>query len=750
MPDFQTIEVPVAGMDCADCTMHVQKAISSLPGVEGVEVFLAAEKAVVRLDAEAVDLPAIRRAVERAGYSVPDLAANTDAGTAGLQDFTRPIMALLGVVFGVVLFVVVVGEWLGLFEAITSQIPWFVGLGIVLVGGYPVFVKVVRAALNRQIISHTLMTLGVIAALAVGEWATAAVVVFFMRVGDYVESFTAERARRAVKDLTEIAPRMARIERQGEEIETPIEQVSAGDIVIVRPGEMIPVDGEVTGGQATVDQSSITGESLPVEAGPGASVYAATLVNLGSLHVRTTHVGPDSTYGRVISLVEQAEAHKADVQRIADRFSAYYLPLVAGIAALTYLIRRDPLATAAVLLVACSCSFALATPIAMLASIGAGAKRGLMIKGGKYLEILAKADVLLIDKTGTLTLGKPEITEIVGIANSELGIRYSESGIRSSELGTGEYEAKISHTTLASPSSRLVNPNSSLLIHNSPLAILQLAASAERYSEHPLAQAVRVEALKRGLELYQPLHFEALPGLGVRAEVNGQQVSVGSRRFANHYDGVNGDFSQRIARLEAEGKTLLLVSADGQVLGALAAADTLRPEVPLAIGELRSLGIQQIELITGDSQEVARTLAGQLGVKYRAGLLPEDKIRVVQEYQSQGHTVIMVGDGVNDAPALAQADVGIAMGVAGSAIAVEAADIALMRDDWTLVPQALLIARRTMRVVKVNIAFTALYNLVGLSLAALGYLPPVLAAAAQSVPDLIILGNSSRLLRQKE
>ncbi len=744
MADYQTIEVPVAGMDCADCTMHVQKAIASLQGVERVEVFLAAEKAVVRLDAGAVDLPAIRRAVERAGYSVPDVAEDAGGGTDGMGDFTRPILALLGVLFGVVLFVVVVGEWLGLFETITAQVPWLVGLGIVLVGGYPVFVKVFRATLNRQIISHTLMTLGVIAALAVGEWATAAVVVFFMRVGDYVEGFTTERARRAVKDLTELAPRLARVERQGQEVEIPIEQVSPGAIVIVRPGEMIPVDGEVTGGQATVDQSSITGESMPVEAGPGASVYAATLVSLGSLQVRATHIGPDSTYGQVISLVEQAEAHKADVQRIADRFSAYYLPLVAGIAALTYIIRQDPLATAAVLVVACSCSFALATPIAMLASIGAGAKRGLMIKGGRYLEILAKADVLLIDKTGTLTLGKPEITDIVEIRNGE-------SGIRNGELGIRNYEAGLSHTPLTSPISPLATPDSLLAAPTSPLAILQLAASAERYSEHPLAQAVRVEALKRGLDLYQPLHFEAIPGLGVRAEVNGQQVSVGSRRFAG--GGNNGDsieFDQRMAGLEAEGKTLLLVAAEGQVLGALAAADTLRREVPLAIEEMRGLGIRHIELITGDSQEVARTLAGQLGVDYRAGLLPEEKIGVVQEYQSQGHTVIMVGDGVNDAPALAQADVGIAMGVAGSAIAVEAADIALMREDWTLVPQVLRIARRTLRVVKMNIAFTALYNLVGLSLAALGYLPPVFAAAAQSIPDLLILGNSSRLLRQKE
>jgi len=576
-------------------------------------------------------------------------------------------------------------------------VPWPLGLALVLAGGYPVFRNVVRAALKRQITSHALMTLGALAALAVGEWATALVVVFFMRVGDYAERFTTERARRAVKDLTAMVPQTARVVRAGTELDVPVGEVRVGEMVIVRPGEQIPVDGEVIGGQATVDQASITGESMPVEVGPGAKVFAATLARLGSFRVRAAHVGQDTTFGRVVRMVEQAEAHRADVQRLGDRFSAYYLPVVAGIAALTFLIRRDPLATAAVLVVACSCSFALATPIAMLASVGAAAKRGLLIKGGKYLESLARADVLLIDKTGTLTLGRPQITDILPLN------------------GTAADE------------------------------VLAMAASAERYSEHPLAEAVRAAAGERTLPLREPEQFEAVPGLGVRARVNGATIAVGNRRMIS----TDASFSAILNALEAQGKTLLLVSQDGTLAGVLAAADTLRPEVPAALDTVRALGIRHIELLTGDNEPTAAALAEKLGVRYRANLLPEDKIAAVRAYQARGHTVVMVGDGVNDAPALAQADVGIAMGAAGTDVAIEAGHMALMRDDWRLVPEVFRIARRTMRVVKLNIAFTALYNLGGLTLAALGFLPPILAAAAQSLPDLGILANSSRLLHQK-
>jgi Cd2+/Zn2+-exporting ATPase/Cu+-exporting ATPase len=732
--DKVIVEIPIQGMDCAECTRHVRSAIAELPGVESVEVYLAAEKAVVRLDPALVKSPAIRKAVENAGYQVSPGFLMRGAGATqegeglemdsqeqtlvgeqersgqegrGLDSFTRSVLTVLGVVFGVVLFVVVVGEWLGLFEAVTSLVPWPVWLVFVLVMGWPIYKNVWRAALRRKVLAHTLMTVGVIAACLVGEWATAVVVAFFMRLGDYVEHFTAEKSRQAVRNLTSLAPQTARLERDGQEVEVAIHEVRVGEVVVIRPGEKIPVDGEVVAGQATVNQATITGESLPVEAEVGSHVFAATLVQLGSLRVRVEQVGEKTTFGRVIHLVEQAEAHKADVERTADRFSAWYLPVVLGVAVLTLILRRDPLAAAAVLVVACSCAFALATPIAMLASIGAGAKQGILIKGGRYLELLDRAKVLLIDKTGTLTLGQPEV---VGFYWREDGGGYWEN--------------------------------------------LRLAATAERYSEHPLAGAVRRAAEKEGLQLEIPESFEALPGMGVKAVVGGKRVEVGK---------TNGQ--EKMQEMEAwkqDGRTLLYLRVDGELRGVMAVADQLRPEAPQALRELQGMGIEKIELLTGDREQTARALlaaiggglgdaaSGQAEFSYQAELLPEDKIEVVRRYQAQGKVVVMVGDGVNDAPALAQADVGIAMGVAGSDVAIEAAHVALMREDWLLIPEVLRIARRTMRVVRGNIAFTAVYNLVGLSLAALGYLPPIFAAALQAVPDLAILGNSSRLIRIKK
>jgi cation transport ATPase len=476
-------------LDCADDARAVEQALAKVPGIQLVSVSLAVQKAVIQFDARRASRSIIEKALEATSCCAP--AAPHDGRANQVGGFTRQVLTLFGIVFGAVLFVVVVvGEWLGIFETLTTRVPWPFGVALVLIGGYPVFRNVVRAALRRQGTSHTLMTLGTIAALAVGEWATAAIVVFFMRVGDYVERFTTERARRAVKGLTAMAPQMARVERDGVEREVPVGTVTAGDSVIVRPGEKVPVDGEVVSGHATVDQATITGESMPAEVGPGAKVYAATLARLGSLRIRATQVGTDTTFARIVKMVEEAEVHRAEVQRLADRFSAYYLPVVVMLAALTLLLRRDPLATAA--------------PV-----------------------------------------------------------------------------------------------------------------------------------------------------------------------------------------------------------GILAAADTLRSEVPAALAAVRGLGVRHIELLTGDNERTAAALAERLNIRYRANLLPEDKIGIVKEYQARGRTVVMVGDGVNDAPALAQADVGIAMGAAGSDVAIEAAHIVLMREDWTLVPEVFRIARRTMRVVRGNIAFTA-------------------------------------------
>ncbi len=690
----ETIEIPIQGMDCAECTQHVQRAISRLDGIASVDVFLATEKAIVKLDPAKVDLPAIRRAVASAGdYSVPETTGIEPLYTHA--EFTRKFNLLLISVFLGVLFIVIAGEWLGLFDVLNEIVPFPVGAAIVLAVGFPIYRNVLRAALNRQILSHTLMTLGVIAALAIGDWVTALIVAIFMRVGDYVEGFTTESARRSLKELSALAPQTARVEQMGLELELPLSRVKIGDIVIVRPGEKIPVDGEILSGHAAVDTSTITGESMPVDVTVGSHVYAATLAKMGSLRIRTERIGMDTTFGRVVKLVEEAEANRADVQRFADKFSGYYLPIVAGIAAVTFLFSRDPLATAAVLVVACSCSIALATPVAMLASIGASAKHGLLIKGGKYLETLARADVLLVDKTGTLTLGQPRITDVISL-----------NGLTEEQ-------------------------------------VVALAASTERYSEHPMAEAIRREAQARNIDLTETEWFESIPGMGVRARIQGSLIEVGNHRLIPQ-----AGSSPEARSLAEQGNTLLFLSKDGETAAILAAADTVRAEVPDSIRELRSLGLRHIELLTGDHERTASALAAAIGVAYRANLLPEDKIRIVKEYQSKGHTVVMVGDGVNDAPALAQADVGIAMGAAGADIAIEAAHIALMRDDWTLVPQIFRTARRTMTTVKTNLALTGIYNILGLSLAAIGILPPVYAAAAQSLPDIGIMVNSARLLRQ--
>ncbi|MBS3750540.1 MAG: cation-translocating P-type ATPase, partial [Anaerolineales bacterium] len=454
MAKNKTLEVPVGGMDCADCARHVQKAVSDLPGVESVTVLLSSEKAVVKLAPGLLDLSDIEKAVRQAGYTVPDPAAPQ---AASLDEFNRRVGALLVLVFAVVLFMVIAGELLGLFDVLNTRIPFPIGLALVIVGGWPVFKNVAQAAYHRQITSHTLMTVGVIAALVIGEWVTAAIVVTFMRVGDYVERFTTERARRALKELSALAPQTARVQRAGEEMEIPVQEVKAGETVIVRPGEKIPVDGVVTAGRATVDQSAITGESMPVETEVGSEVYAAAMTTLGSLRIKTRRTGSETTFGRVVKMVEEAEAHRGDMQRYADQFSALYLPVVGFIAAVTFLLSRDPLSTAAVLVVACSCSFALATPVAMLASIGRSAKHGLLIKGGKYLESMARADVLLIDKTGTVTLGQPRVTDVVSFPD-----KMSE------------------------------------------MDVLALAAAVERDSEHPLAEAVRRAALEEGLSLTEP------------------------------------------------------------------------------------------------------------------------------------------------------------------------------------------------------------------------------------------------------
>ncbi|MDZ7716139.1 MAG: cation-translocating P-type ATPase [Balneolaceae bacterium] len=694
--DKPQTEFTVKGMDCAGCAKNVKQALEKIEGVESANVLLSSEKARVTLKDPQPKVSDFKKALEDIGYRIPEQENTAGNEASKIESLAQKSFQLFGMVFGGILFVVVAGEWLGFFEAATRWIPFWAGTLFVLVIGYPVFRQVIVAAGKGLITPHALMALGAITALIAGQWVTAAIVVFFMRTGDFIENYTTEKARDSVRSLIELAPQTATVLQNGEERELSIDKVNQGDHILVRPGGKIPVDGTVLEGHATVDQSPITGESMPVEISRGSNVYASTIAQGGRLLLRADAIGRDSTFGKIISMVEEAEAHKGEIQRFADRFSGYYLPVVAGIALLTYILSGNIMSTVAVMVVACACAFALATPVALLATVGSNAKRGVLIKGGKYIEALADADVLLIDKTGTITFGRPEVSDIIPL-----------NGCSKGEL-------------------------------------LAIAASAEQYSEHPLGKAVTKAAQDRFLTLKKPDHFEELTGNGVKANINGQTVIVGNERLITSDESAQ----RQIQALKEKGKTVITVQSNGTLIGLLTATDSERTEVKEAINHIRSLGIGHIELLTGDNKETAQNIAKRLGIEYQAELLPENKIEIVKNYQSKGHKVVMVGDGINDAPALAQADIGIAMGSTGTDVAIETADITLMRDDWNLVPELFKSSRKTMRVIKWNFGFTTLYNLAGLSLAAFGFLPPILAAAAQSIPDVGILLNSSRLLKK--
>ena len=700
-----TVELPIEGMDCADEALLIESAVGKLSGVRDVRPLVSAARASVTFDPAIVTLEQIKAAIRGTGCSVSEIGpAHQQEVNALRERGRRDVGQIIGWgALGMVALVVVVaalGERLGLLDAALERLPWWVPALAILLGGWRVFRGVLLAARRVQVTSHTLMTAGVIAAIAVGQWTTAALIVFFMRFADWLEDLTTERSRQALQQLVALQPATAWLLRDGLELQVPVAEIAVGDVVVVRPGERIAVDGRVIEGQAPVDQASITGESVPVEKGPGDAVFAATVAQAGFLKVEATKVGADTTLARIVRLVEEAEAQKAPVQRFADRFSTYYLPAVLLIALGTYLITGQVLNAVAVLVVACACAITLATPVVVLASVANGARRGLLIKGGIALEQLARIDTVVMDKTGTLTRGEPRLTDIVAL-----------NGLAEADL-------------------------------------LTAVASVESRSEHPLARALVRAAAERGIEWAEPERFTPLPGRGLVGSVGGQTWAVGNRRLLTERQVVIApEHAVQAERLENSGKTVFFVANEAGLAGLVAVADVLRPEARGALEELKRLGIQRLLLLTGDNERVAGAVARELGLEYRANLLPEDKIAAIKALQAEGARVMMIGDGVNDAPALAQADVGVAMGAAGTAVAIEAADVALMRDDWTMVPEAIRVGRRAARTIRQNLGFTALYNVVGISLAFLGLLPPVWAAAAQSLPDVAIMLNSSRLMR---
>jgi Cd2+/Zn2+-exporting ATPase/Cu+-exporting ATPase len=724
-------QLPIAGMDCADCAVRIERALERMDGVRHVSVSLAGARATVLYDPERASVAAMRRTVEALGYRVPDRGDSRAA--------PRPSEILSGVLVAAVagtVLIALAAERLGLVEAATRLVPAPVAAAAVLVGGLPIFRKVVLALRAGSVTPHALMTLGIAGALAIGEYGAAAVIVFFMRFADFLDGYAAGRARRAIQELVALQPLEARVERNGEETMVPAAQVRPGEMVLVKPGERIPADGVVVSGRASVNQAPITGESVPVEREPGQRVLAATIALDGALRVRAEHVGADSTFGRIVRLVEEAESHKSRAQRLADRVTAYYIPVVALIAAASWLVGGSATAAVAVLVVSCSCGIALATPVAVVAAVGSAARRGILVKGGTALEALARADVVLLDKTGTLTVGRPQVTGVYALGGRSAD-EVLEVAARAERLSEHPIAAAVvaAARTAAPQTAARTAPSHAAARPTAP----QSASGAGR-----VAVGAAQGAIAGGTDA---VDFEVAPGRGVVVRENGGQVTVGSRRFADDLGIAVPQEADRLCRdLEAGGQTVIYVVEGSTTIGVIALADTPRPEVPEALAALRAAGLGEITMLTGDNARAADTIAGALGIAYRADLLPEDKIAVVQRLQREGRVVAMVGDGINDAPALAQADVGIAMGDA-TAAALEAADVGLLKDDWRLVPEAVHVGRRAFAVIRQNLMGTVAYNLIGITLAALGFIPPVLAAAAQVIPDFLILLNSGRLLR---
>jgi Cd2+/Zn2+-exporting ATPase/Cu+-exporting ATPase len=713
----QTIELKIRGMDCAECATHVEERVGKIAGVASAQVFLTAEKGIFAYDPARVDPSAFTHAIHELGYRVETRdAAPRVNGRARVTEFANRARFAFVAAIAVLALVGLLVERLGILENVVHQIPAPLVLLAVLAGGLPIFVSAARGARARQINADLLMSVAIIAATALGEFISAALIVFFMSIAHFLENFTTEKSRAAIRHLIALAPTTARVMRDDAEIETPIAALRAGDVIVIRPGERLPADGAVIEGASAVDQSPITGESLPVEKRAGDSVFAGSVNQRGALQVRVSRVGRDSMLGKIIRLVEEAEAAKAPVQKFADRYSAIYLPVVIGASLITFALTQNPTNAIAVLVVACPCAIALATPLAVVAGVGRAASQGILIKGGLYLESLAKINTLVMDKTGTLTFGRPRVTDV--------------------EISDFTRSVQIS------------NPQSE--IQNLKSEILRLAAVAEKYSEHPLASAILDEARARGIEVAAPESFEVVAGQGVVARLNGNQIAFGNRRLMDaRAIALDELLDERVAQLEREGKTVMYLSDNHRVAGLIAVADVVRDEVPRALDELRRAGIREMILLTGDNARVASALAQQLGVEQRADMLPQDKIAFVRDLQARGKRVAMIGDGINDAPALAQANVGIAMGVAGTDVAMDAAHVALMTDDWSHIPVALRLARKTFRTIQQNIAFGLFFNVAGLLLASTGIFTPVMAAAAQSLPDVAVFLNSSRVLRAK-
>jgi Cu+-exporting ATPase len=747
----ETMDLAIGGMTCAACVAHVQKALNKVPGVVEANVNLATEKATVTFVPGSTGLQDFTTAVTQAGYEVrgrTDEGAEPDEAIRDTDDEAeRKMTEARRRMWIAWAFTAVIMAWMipEMFFGIAWPSHTIFNLGMIVLAlpvlfwvGRKTYSSGVRAALHGYANMDTLITLGTGASLITGPLSfiapvanyagVSAMIMAFHLTGRYIEESAKGRASQAIRKLLELGAKTAHVERNGVEVEVPIDEVEVSDVMVVRPGEKIPTDGVVVSGESALDESMATGESMPVTKGRGDEVIGATVNQEGLLKVRATRVGKDTFLAQVVKLVEQAQGTKVPIQAFADRVTAVFVPIIITIAVLTFLSRilfpgatesltalgaflpwvNPDLGTltlavvsmVSVFVIACPCALGLATPTALMVGSGMGAEHGILIRSGEAIQTLKDVNIVIFDKTGTITKGKPEVTDIHPV---ETGNLTEED-------------------------------------------LLRWAAGAEIGSEHPLGRAIVERARAQGLELSQPTGFKAIRGKGITADIDGRAVLVGSTRMMEESSIALGELAPIIEDLEAHGKTVMVIAVDGELKGAIAVADTLKEDSADAIAALHELGVQTA-MITGDNRRTAEAIAQRVHIDHVvAEVLPDGKVAEVRQLQDQFGMVAFVGDGINDAPALTQANVGIAIGT-GTDIAIEASDVTLVRGALTGVVEAINLSRATFRKIRQNLFWAFFYNVIMVPLAVAGWMHPVLAEIAMATSSVTVVTNANLLRR---
>ena len=696
---IETYYLFIDGMDCQDEVSIIEKKLKSITGVRSLKFYLMTQRVKIVCDYSLISVKQIIRCIGKAGFSaslVEEKATKTTWWTE------KRILALfLCGSFTLTAFVLERAGWEGSITIILHSI------GIVIGGYYPA--KMAFNALKTLTLNiRTLMVTGAIGAVTLGLWEEASMLVFIYLLGDILEIYSVNKSRGAVKMLMELAPKEALVKRNGKEIILSVEEVTVSDSIIIRPGEKIPLDGKVIDGTSFVDQSPITGESIPVEKKKGDEVFAGTLNQRGVLEVVVTKLSKETTLAKIIHLVEEAQTKQSSYQRFGERFGKYYTPSMFVVSLMVMLMPTLLWGGFSfwfyrglvVLVVSCSCGIALSVPVAVVAAIGNAARHGVLIKGGVYLEIAGKMKAIAFDKTGTITTGKPTVTDIIPVNN------HTED------------------------------------------VILQIAASVENHSEHPLGETIASLSKERGLNLQNVEMFESITGMGARAIIGTSEYFIGNKRlFSQCSIPLNGD-SLQISELESQGKTVVLLGTKKGVMGIIAVADRVRIDAKNVIQMLKHVGIEQVIMLTGDNEKTADAIARETGInEYHARLLPKDKVETVKKLKEKYHCIAMVGDGINDAPAMAESDIGIAMGAAGTDIAIETSDFVLMSDELAKIPYVIKLSRRTTRIMRQNIIVSLLIITFLVPVAVFGYIDLVPGLLINEVGGLIVITNGLRLLR---